>query len=338
VKIQRLIFAAFHIIRLLIPWSPAPTAESAAYDIIATQIMYHPSEAFHITDMRYADRSDFETRTVTVYQPYQSGQPLHDRPVIFFVHGGGWVDGYADWYADIVTPVLTAQQGWVVVNVDYRLTSDQSFLADEHCPTYDTCDPANAVKSAWYNDNIQDVAAAFDWTAQNIAAYGGDAQNIFLFGHSAGGHLVSLLATHDDYRALRAHMRGVISMSGAYDLNKLNAIFDAALDQTFQGGHTDEVALDEASPGGYLRAGETLPPFYVLHCELDLPSLPEQSLGFRNSLEQLGYPVEWDFLQGYTHVTEMTSIADDQEVVTQSIVKYIETHVRKTIYLPLVIK
>lgn len=248
------------------------------------------------------------------------------------------MDGYADWYTDILTPTLTAQQGRVVVNVDYRLTSDQVFLADEHCPTYDTCDPPNATKAAWYDDNLQDVAAAFEWTVQNIANYGGDAQNIFLFGHSAGGHLVSLLATHDEYRPLRDHMRGVIGLSGAYNLRDLDAFFYPVLDQTFHGGHTDVAALDEASPLTYVQSGEMLPPFYVLHCEFDLPTLPEQAIAFRTKLEALGYAVEWDYLPGYTHASEMTAIADSQETVTQSIVEYIRTHLRKTIYLPLVVR
>jgi len=334
---RRLMCITVCVIFSLIPWLPCGADAPATYEVVTTQWLYLPAEPFHITDMRYPDKSDFETRSVIVYQPYEDGQPLRDRPVVFFVHGGGWVDGYADWYTDIVTPILTAQQGWVVVNVDYRLTSDQVFLADEHCATYDTCDPANATKAAWYDDNLQDVAAAFEWTVQNIETYGGDARNIFLFGHSAGGHLISLLATHDEYAALRSHMRGVISMSGAYNLKELDPLFYPALDQTFQGGHTDTAALDEASPSTYVRAGETLPPFYILHCQYDLLSLPEQAISFRNKLEALGYEVDWDYLLGYTHVTEMAAIADGQETVTQLIVEYIETHTRKTIYLPLIV-
>lgn len=335
---RRLIYTLVWVALLLTPWLPCKTDAPAAYETVTTRRPYLPAEPFHITDMRYPDKSDFETRSVIIYQPYQGGRPLDDRPVVFFVHGGGWVDGYADWYTDILTPVLTAQQGWVVVNVDYRLTSDQVFVADEHCPTYIACDPANATKAAWYDDNLQDVAAAFEWTVQNIETYGGDAQNIFLFGHSAGGHLISLLATHDDYAALRSHMRGVISLSGAYSLKELDPLFYPVLDQTFRGGHADEVALDEASPGARVHAGQTLPPFYILHCQYDLPSLPEQAISFRNKLEVLGHKVDWDYLLGYTHVTEMTAIADGQEAVTQSIVEYIETHTRETTYLPLIMR
>ena len=329
---------------LLILWMPcsadAPVLSGTTYGVVITQRMYLPEYPCRINDARYSNKTDFETRTVTILQPYQDGQPLHDRPVVFFVHGGGWTDGYADWYTDILTPTLVAEQGWVVVNVDYRLTANEVTFAagTTSCPTPWSSEPIDSDKVAWYDENLQDVAAAFEWTVQNIESYGGDVQNIFLFGHSAGGHLISLLATHDDYRALRGHIRGVISMSGAYNLKELNALFDPALDQTFYGGHTDEAALDEASPGVYLRAGETLPSFYVLHCQYDLPSLPEQAISFRNKLETLGYEVEWDYLLGYTHESEMTAITDTQETVTQSIVGYIETHVRKIVYLPLIVR
>ena len=332
------------IVLLLFQWLSGGNTSSAwqesqegTYDVTVTQVMYHPEEPFHITDIRYPDKSDFEMRTVLIAQPVQDGHPLSHRPVVFFVHGGAWVDGYASWYTDIVTPALTAEKGWVVVNVDYRLTSDQVFLADEHCPNINDCDPAQATKAAWYDDNLQDVAAAFAWTVQHIEAYGGDPNNIFLFGHSAGGHLVSLLATHEDYRSLQGRMRGVITMSGAYNLGELNPMFAPYLNQTFQGGATDQEALDEASPYTYVRAGETLPPFYILHCQYDLPSLPEQAIAFRNRLEALGYPVAWDYLTGYTHETEMAAIADIQEDATQSIIDYIESHIQNTIYLPAIV-
>lgn len=346
----RLICIMSWVASLLILWLPcraaAPSLTSTTYDVVTTQRMYLPEYPCRINDARYPDKTDFETRTVTVLQPYQDGQPLQDRPVVFFVHGGGWTDGYADWYTDILTSTLVAEQGWVVVNVDYRLTADDITFAagTTSCPTPWAGEPIDPNKVAWYDENLQDVAAAFEWTVQNVASYGGDVQNIFLFGHSAGGHLVSLLATRDTgtdpnpYPSLRGWMRGVISMSGAYNLKELNALFYDALDQTFQYGHADEAALDEASPGTYVQIGESLPSFYVLHCEGDLPSLPEQAIAFRNKLETLGHEVDWNYLPGYTHVSEMSAIADSQETVTQAIIEYIETHIRKTIYLPVVVR
>ncbi len=338
--LQRMILPMlFSLIMWVILEAGAFATGGPLYDVVITQTMYVPEVPFHVTDIRYV-LSDFETRTLIIAQPYQNGQLLRHRPVIFFVHGGGWVDGYASWYTDILTPTFTATQGWVVVNVDYRLTSDQVFLADDYCRTSDTCDLAQATKAAWYDDNLRDVAAAFEWTVQNISAYGGDPDNIFLFGHSAGGHLVSLVATHEGYRDIQQHMRGIISMSGAYDLNDLDVLFYPVLDQTFRGGHQDRDALEEASPETYVRPGESVPPFYVLHCQYDIPSLPEQAISFRNKLETFGYSVEWDYLLGYTHTSEMAAVADPQEDVSQRIVNYVQNHIKRkehhTAFLPFV--
>src|SRR5438128_7600683 len=67
-------------------------------------------------------------------------------------------------------------------------------------------------------EHIKDVAAAFAWTCRNAREYGGDTQQIFVAGHSAGGHLVSLLATDERYMnhqgQRRQDIRGVIGISG----------------------------------------------------------------------------------------------------------------------------
>ncbi len=313
----------------------ASDAEST-YSVKIDRVMYLPDEPFHVTDLRYPQISDFETRTVEVLQPMWQGQVLQDRPVIFYVHGGGWVDGYASWYTDVLTPTLVAKQGWVVVNLDYRLTSNQVFLADEHCRTHLTCDPTQATKAAWYDDNLTDVAAAFAWTLQHIQDYGGDPSKVFLFGHSAGGHLVSLFATHDRYRAYRPSIRGVMSLSGLYDLNTVNQFAYPLYDQTFRGGHTDTQALTEASPQTYVRSGDPLPSFLVMHCERDLPSLAEQTITFRQVLENARQDVQWAYFTGYDHVSEMAAVAHSDASVTQAIIRYVQLRSGARAFLPLI--
>ena len=202
---------------------------TTTYGIYKEDFVYGTSP-FAITDMRpddkYANKEEYEIRSLTVYRAYDGHALLEHQPVLFFVHGGAWVDGYKEWY-EFVANSFTGEKGWVTVVIDYRLTSEEVFLADQYCPDRNTCGlPGNEpyrMKAAWYPDNIGDVAKAFQWVVDHIEENGGDASEIVVFGHSAGGHLASLLATHTDYEtALRPAIIGLVSMSGAYDLNSLN--------------------------------------------------------------------------------------------------------------------
>jgi arylformamidase len=326
----------------LVTWDSVSTT----YDIYKQNFVYGSSD-FLITDIRpedrYSDKESYEIRSLTVYRAHDGQNWRENQPVVFFVHGGAWIDGYEDWY-DFVSQSFTGEKGWMSGVIDYRLTSDEVFLADEYCPDRVTCNEPTSVtyrtKAAWYPDNIEDVASAFQWAVENISDNGGDADQIVLFGHSAGGHLVSLLTTHPDYETLRSSIKGVISMSGAYSLKELNMpIFGNAIDQTWQGGHVDnDSELDEASPATYIVPGMSLPPFYLLYCQLDLPSLYEQAIAFRIKLESLGLPVQCDYLLGYDHVSEMEAIADITEVPTSLIVSFIETVLQRKVHLPLVVR
>ncbi|MBX9678595.1 MAG: alpha/beta hydrolase [Gemmataceae bacterium] len=122
------------------------------------------------------------------------------RPVIMLVHGGGWVRGdnrCCGLYSSVGE--YLASQGFVVALPNYRLSPE--------------------VK---HPEHVKDVAQAFAWLRDHAHEYGGDAGAVFLVGHSAGGHLVSLLTT--DPRYLEAvgrktsDIRGVVSLSGIYKI------------------------------------------------------------------------------------------------------------------------
>lgn len=95
-------------------------------------------------------------------------------PVLMMVSGGGWRTGSKDWISNIGT-ALSAQSITVVIP-DHRLQ------------------PA-----VTYKDQIQDLALALKWTVENISDFGGNPQKVFVGGHSAGAHLVSLLALDRQY-------------------------------------------------------------------------------------------------------------------------------------------
>src|SRR5206468_3096567 len=100
-----------------------------------------------------------------------------DAPVLFFVHGGGWTVGDKNLFGIAARLGKTlARRGIGLVSINYRLSPK--------------------VK---HPEHIRDVARAFAWTHQNIGTYGGCKEEIFLCGHSAGGHLVALLSTDTQY-------------------------------------------------------------------------------------------------------------------------------------------
>jgi acetyl esterase/lipase len=105
-----------------------------------------------------------EPLKVSVYRP--AAKRPSSAPVLVYVHGGGWVEGLRDarstdmrWFAD---------QGWLVVTIDYALSS-----ADRHL---------------WDVTEGQ-VGCALAWVATHAADYGGDPTRVSLSGDSAGGNL-----------------------------------------------------------------------------------------------------------------------------------------------------
>src|SRR4029077_10844231 len=117
-------------------------------------------------------------------------------------------------------------------------------------------------------EHIKDVARAFAWTSKNIAKQGGRPDQIFVCGHSAGGHLIALLATDESYLKSeglsRTAIRGVIPISGVYDItfggiNLFETVFGK-----------DEEVRRQASPLYHVEAG--LPPFLILYADNDFRS------------------------------------------------------------------
>ena len=106
--------------------------------------------------------------------------PDENRPVMVWIHGGGFQFGSSANPATDGGPL--AAKGVVVVSFNYRL-GVFGFLAH---PDLDAQSPSG-------NFGLQDQLAALRWVKANIAAFGGDADNVTLFGESAGAMAVGVL-------------------------------------------------------------------------------------------------------------------------------------------------
>lgn len=242
-------------------------------------------------DISYVDGdpADAAKHQLDIYR--KDGVPPN-APVLFFVHGGAWRSGDRRQYPFFAN--YFAEAGYVVVVPSYRLSP-----------------------RVQHPGHIEDVAAAFAWTVKNIAGHGGDPKRIYAAGHSAGGHLVALLAANPEwlskYNLDAGAIRGVLALSGVYDLTTLRQsnIFGS-----------DPAALAGASPVKQLRPG--LPPFLVTYCQWDYATLPQQAIEFHNALKAAGLRSSLIYIPGESHITEMTNFTKPTDALAPAMQHFLE--------------
>lgn len=212
-----------------------------------------------------------------------------DFPVLFFVHGGAWTSGSKDWYVSVGNAFAAAGIGTVVTN--YRLSPQVKH-------------PAHA----------EDVAKAFAWAAENVGKYGGRADRIFLFGHSAGGHLVSLLATDASYLKAVKHspdeVRGVVAVSGVYRLHPEFPLFQSVFGK-------DEEVCKKASP--LTHAGGKHPPFLIVYAESDYRELDRMAIDMHAALEKAKSPAALLKCAGRNHISIITRVIDADDPLNTAV-------------------
>lgn len=179
-----------------------------------------------------------------IYMP--DGKARRDLPVYINIHGGGWMYGYKEWMG-LNAPAIVAAPA-IYVSIEYTLA------------------PA-----ARHPTQINDCVAALAWVHRNIARYGGDPHRIFVGGHSAGGHLSSLLTLRRDLLEKAGLPADVVKAcfpySGVYDLRDL-----VVYGQPAKGGPADAMLAaptdaTDASPIAWVKGNET--PFFVTWGEND---------------------------------------------------------------------
>ena len=134
---------------------------------------------------------DEDCLKLNVYVPAKAGKNL---PVMVWIHGGGLiVDGARD---PQFTPINLVKNGVIVITFDYRLGSLGFFASKE------LIDEAKAKGEPVGNYGTMDQIAALKWVKKNIAAFGGDPNNVTIFGQSAGGRSVTWLMVSDAAKGL----------------------------------------------------------------------------------------------------------------------------------------
>jgi para-nitrobenzyl esterase len=163
--------------------------------------------------------------------------PVEPLPVLFFIHGGGYMLGSS------ATPIYDgsalARRGCVYVSANYRLGAlgclDLSSLST----------PDHPIESNLF---LRDLVLALQWVRDNIGAFGGDADRVTIFGESAGAHAVaSLLAVP----AAGGLFAGAISQSPASGM-----VVPGELAPRFAAQFADILGVDHAHAAATLMQAE----------------------------------------------------------------------------------
>lgn len=184
-----------------------------------------------------------------VYLPAAQPSQATARPVLVMVHGGAWRIGDKANRSVVANKLAHwQQQGWIFISVNYRLL------------------PAASVYQ-----QTEDVAQAVQYIQQHVQQWGGDPKRMVLMGHSAGAHLVALLASQPTW--LDTHpqpWQATIALdSAAYDVSQImSAEHHKLYDPAFGRNPQDWQAL---SPSAQLK--QKIAPFLAV-CSTIRPDKP----------------------------------------------------------------
>jgi para-nitrobenzyl esterase len=169
-----------------------------------------PQPAAHWDGVRTADKfgapcmgngpaSSEDCLYLNVWSPAKS--PKAKLPVMVWIYGGGFVGGATS--TPLYSGEMLASHGVVFISIAYR-TGVMGFLAH---PALSAEDPHHVSG----NYGLEDQIAGLKWVKRNIAAFGGDPRRVTIFGESAGGISVSMLAASPLAKGL---FEGAMSESG----------------------------------------------------------------------------------------------------------------------------
>ena len=239
--------------------------------------------------LRYG--GDTERNLLDVFTPQAAGGSA--RPVLVFVHGGGFVAGArrtgdSPFYDNI--GVWAVRNGMVAVNTTYRLAPRHPWPAAQ-----------------------EDLAATVAWVRENIAARGGDPRRIYVMGHSAGAAHVAQYVAHAPFHVEPGGgIAGAILVSGVFDPASFPPVPNV---QAYFGSDASLYARRSALPG---MAASRIP-MLLAYAELDPSEFHEQSEQAHSILCQAGRCRPMLQLRGHSHMSEVYAINTSDTALTAAI-------------------
>ncbi|MFM5950626.1 MAG: alpha/beta hydrolase [Novosphingobium sp.] len=245
----------------LLDWGDRQFGGNAGYRVALAEGRYGPLEA----------------QRVAVIVPDATATAL--RPVLVFIHGGGWHSGTPGDYSFVGRQF--ARAGYVVVLAGYRLGPEGR-----------------------YPHMLQDSALAMAWVHENAAKFGGDPERVFAMGHSAGAYNVVMLGLERQWLGRAGvpdgFLKGVVGLSGPYDFFPFTS--DSARNAF---GQEPDPAITQ--PINHIRGDG--PPMLLLTGDADETVKPRNSRVLAKALSAAGQATEPVILTGVDHSGTVMKLA-----------------------------
>ena len=234
-----------------------------------------------------------EKQKLDVYTPAAGGRGA--KPVLIFVHGGGFVAGdkggaASPFYDNVL--VWAVKNGMVGVNLNYRLAP-----------------------GAPYPAGIEDLGSAIKWIETNAARYGGDPKKIFIWGHSAGASHVADYVGHPElWGRASSGLAGAAMTSAVYDLSATDS-------SPYYGNDKSKYAERQSAPGLL----KTKIPLFVSYAELDPEMFQVQAKTMNAALCKEKRCPRFMMVKDQSHIGETYAIGTSDRQLSDQVLAFVRT-------------
>jgi arylformamidase len=260
----------------------------------------------------YADPAN-ERLELDIYSPHGA----KNRPVVFWIHGGGWEGG--DKASVQIKPQALLDKGFVFVSTNYRLLPDVDMATI-----------------------LGDIAKSIHWVHDHIGEHGGDPERLFVMGHSAGAQLAALVSIDDRY--LKAEglslsiIKGCVPVDG--DTYDVPAIIETEETRRrvhdlppAKFGHREKFGNDptkhrDFSAVTHVAKGKGIPPFFLLYVG-DHPYTSAQAQRLGNVLKEAGVAVTAFGAKETTHNKINADLGLPDDPATKALFEFVDGVLKK---------
>jgi len=216
-----------------------------------------------------------------------------NAPVNVYVHGGAWRNGNANDFAFPAEVFVNAGAHFVVVDFA-QITETGGNL----------------------KPMVQQVRSAVAWVYKNATRFGGDAERIYITGHSSGAHLAGCALVTDWQKnfGLPANViKGGLLISGMYDLKPVRLSKRSEYVK-----FTDEI---EQALSSQRHLDKLNAPIIVAYGTQETPEFQRQNREFAAAVKAAGKPVELIVAEGFNHFEMQETLGNPYGIAGRAALK-----------------